>query len=401
MLTSDLAMSWRRGHRISPRYIQADDPRFLQTAADLILIVKQHRGRRRVDLERALDEYIGVGTDYKILRGMIKLLLDRYAFETVCAKDPLELRRALFTKSGAHHPVIADEQLREKLIADVAAELDCTPEEVMESLYADLAGNQKLVAFEDLSAAELLDRYNLAQAQALLYRCSEMHLRVEPQEPVTTRSLFAEIKAFRLIHAIKGNPLAGYEVRLSGPVSIFHRSQKYGIQMAVFLPALLRYSGWQMRAEIDAKTGTAFFELDSRQKNLRSSYLVEEHSPQNLMLAKLVEDWRNLPGDWTMQPSQEVIDLGETVFIPDLIFQRAANEIIYLEMLGYWTPRHLSERLKEFERAGFQNYLIVASEELLCSREAPSQLPPNVFICKKSLNAKELRIKIENTKLAK
>jgi predicted nuclease of restriction endonuclease-like RecB superfamily len=391
MLTSDLAMSWRRGNSISPRYIQADDPRFLQTAADLILIVKQHRGRRRVELERALDEYIGVGTDYKILRGMIKLLLDRYAFETVCAQDPLELRRALFTKAGAQHPVIADNRLREQIIADVATELECAPEEVMEGLYADLSGNQKLVAFEELSASELLDRYNLAQAQALLYRCSEMQLWVEPQEPVITRSLFAEIKAFRLIHAIKGNPLVGYEVRLSGPVSIFHRSQKYGIQMAVFLPALLHYHGWRMRAEIGAKTGTAFFELDSRQKNLRSPYQVEDHSPQNLMLAKLVDDWRNLPGEWTMQASQEVIDLGETVFIPDLVFDRAEGETIYLEMLGYWTPRHLSNRLKEFERAGFENYLIVASEELRCSRDGPSQLPPNVFICKKSLNAKELR----------
>jgi hypothetical protein len=28
-------------------------------------------------LQQALDEYIGVGTDYKILRGLIKLLLDR------------------------------------------------------------------------------------------------------------------------------------------------------------------------------------------------------------------------------------------------------------------------------------------------------------------------------------
>jgi predicted nuclease of restriction endonuclease-like RecB superfamily len=70
-------------------------------------------------------------------------------------------------------------------------------------------------------------------------------------------------------------------------------------------------------------------------------------------------------------------------------------------MLGYWTPRHLSERLKEFERAGFKNYLIVASEELLCSRETLSSLPPTVLICKKSLHAKELRIKIENTIPAK
>src|SRR5262249_37596680 len=155
------------------------------------------------------------------------------------------------------------------------------PEEVVEGLYADLSGNQRLATFEEMSAADLLDRYNLAQAQALLYRCSEMRLWIEPQEPSVTRRIFTEIKAFRLIHSIKGNPDTGYDVALSGPVSIFHRSQKYGIQMAVFLPALLLYPGWRMHAEIGTKTGAAFFELVSNQARLRSHYVVEDAQPQN------------------------------------------------------------------------------------------------------------------------
>src|SRR5499426_1937105 len=394
MLTADLAMSYRRGNRISPRYLQSDNPRHLQTAGDLALIVEQHRGHRRAELERALDEYIGVGTDYKILRGLIKLLTDRCEFETAGAKDPAESRRALFTKAAAHHPVVADDQLRQRLIAEAAAELECSPEEVMAGLYADLSGNQRLVAFEEMSAADLLDRYNLAQAQALLYRCSEMRLRIDPQEPGVTRRLFAEIKAFRLIHAIRGNPASGYDAQLSGPVSIFHRSQRYGVQMAVFLPALLLYPGWRMRAEIGTKTGAAFFELDSKQKNLRSHYVADNLRPQTLQIAKLLEDFGKLDGEWSAQHSQEVIDLGESAFVLDLVFTRDGDELIYLELLGYWTPRSLNERLKEFERAGFGNYAIAAPEETRCSRDAPSQLPPNVIVYKKSLNARELQARL-------
>ncbi len=394
MLTADLAMSWRRGNRISPRYLQSDDPRHLQTAADLTLIVEQHRGRRRIELERALDEYIGIGTDYKILRGLIKLLTDRCEFETAGAKDPAEIRRALFTKAAAHHPVVGADELRQHLITEVATELGCSTEEVMEGLYADLSGKQQLVAFDEMSAADLLDRYNLAQAQALLYRCSEMRLWIEPQEPSVTRRLFSEIKAFRLIYAIKGNPAIGYDVQLSGPVSIFHRSQKYGIQMAVFLPALLLYPGWRMRAEIGTKTGAAFFELDSNQNRLRSHYVAEDIQTQNPVLAKMLEDWRKLAGEWDAQLNQEVIDLGESAFVPDLVFIREGDEPVYLELLGYWTPRSLSERLKEFTRAGFKNYAIAASEEMRCSRDAPAQLPPNVIIYKKSLNARELQARL-------
>ncbi|HEY7181125.1 MAG TPA: DUF790 family protein [Blastocatellia bacterium] len=404
MLTADLAMNYRRGNRITPRYLESGDPRHLQTAADLTLIVEQHRGGRRAELERALDEYIGVGTDYKILRGLIKLLTDRCEFETSGAKDPAEIRRALFTKAAAHHlksekvkserAIIDDDQLRQRLIAEVASELECSPEEVMEGLYADLSGNQRLVAFEEMSAEDLLDRYNLAQAQALLYRCSEMRLRIEPQEPSVTRRLFAEIKAFRLIHAIKGNPASGYDAQLSGPVSIFHRSQRYGVQMAVFLPALLLYPGWRMRAEIGTKTGAAFFDLASDQTRLRSHYVTDDLQSQNPQIAKLLEDFGKLDGEWIAQPSQEVIDLGESAFVPDLVFTREGDGPIYLELLGYWTPRSLNERLKEFARAGFDNYVIAASEEMRCSRDAPSQLPPNVIVCKKSLHARELQARL-------
>ncbi|MCG3163148.1 MAG: hypothetical protein JMDDDDMK_04531 [Acidobacteria bacterium] len=393
MLTTDLAMSWRRGERIFPRYLQSDDQRHLQTAADLALIVEQHRGRPRAELERALDEYIGVGTDYKILRGLIKLLQDRCEFETVGLKEPEEIRRALFTKTAARHPVISDE-LRQRLIAEAAIELECSPEEVMAGLYADLSGNQRLVAFEELSAAELLERYNLAQAQALLYRCSEMRLWIEPQEPGVTRRIFAEIKAFRLIHAITGDAARGYEVRLSGPISIFHRSQKYGIQMAVFLPALLLYRCWRMRAEIGTKTGAAFFEMDSNQDRLRSHYVAEDAQTQNPQFVKLLEDFNRLAGEWSARPNQEVIDLGGSAFVPDVVFTREGAEPAHLEMLGYWTPRSLNERLKEFTRAGFKNYVIAVSEEMRCSRDAPTQLPANVIVYKKSLNARELQARL-------
>src|SRR5215471_1602633 len=314
MLTADLAMNYRRGSRITPRYLESGNPRHLQTAADLTLIVERHRGCRRAELERALDEYIGVGTDYKVLRGLIKLLTDRCEFETAGVKDPAEIRRALFTKASAHHPIIADDELRQRLIAEAATEFECSPEEVIAGLYADLSGNQRLVAFEEMSAEDLLDRYNLAQAQALLYRCSEIRLRIEPQEQGVTRRLFAEIKAFRLIHAIKGNPASGYDAQLSGPVSIFHRSQRYGVQMAVFLPALLLYPGWRMRAEIGTKTGAAFFDLDSDQTRLRSHYVTDDLKPQNPQISKLLDDFGKLDGEWIARPNQEVIDLGESAF---------------------------------------------------------------------------------------
>lgn len=394
MLTADLAISFRRGNIITPRYLQLDDPRQLKTTADLKNIFERHLGLRRSELQQALDDYIGAGTDYKILRGLIKLLLDRCTFETVSAREPAEIRRAIFTRAAAQNAVTAGDQARQRVIDETAAELECEPDELVDGLYADLSGNQRLSAFEDLSEEELLDRYNLAQAQALLYRCSELMLWVEPQKPAVARRLFDEIKAFRLIHSIEGDPRSGYEVRLSGPVSIFHRSQKYGVQMAVFLPALLLCSGWRMRAEIGTKTGPAYFELDSRQNRLRSHYFGDEIRPDDPLSQKLLDDFNKMESGWIARSNQEVIDLGHSAFVPDFVFARDGGEPIYLEMLGYWTPRSLSDRLKEFDRAGFKNFAIAVSEEMRCSRDAPSKLPPNVIVYKKSLNARELHTRL-------
>ncbi len=391
MLTSDLALSWRRGDKINPRYISASDAKYLQTADDLISIFRQHRQLCRTELDSELDEYVGAGTDYKILRGMIKLLTDRCAFDAATAQQPAEIRRILFLKARAHHPV--NENTREQLIHEVALEMGCAPRQVTEWLYADLAANQRIVAFDEMSAAELIDRYNLAQAQALLYRCTEIDLRIEPQEQVEYRRLFDAIKNYRLIHTIRGCREAGYEIKLSGPVSIFHRSQKYGIQMAVFLPALIACRGWKMRAEIDLKErGSACFELDSRQSRLRSDYWIEmvEASP---VAEKFAARWTDR--EWKLERCGEVIDLGGGAFIPDFVLQRSEAEKVYVEILGFWTPKYLAERLKEFERAGMNNFLLAVSDELRGSRESPVNLPPSVVTFKSALDPREVKTAME------
>src|SRR5215212_6588371 len=105
MLTADLSLSWQRGEQIRPRYVEADDEEYLRAAEDLAALFESHEGRARASLEESLQEYVGTGTDYKILRGLIKLLTDRCEFETSSTVEPTEIRRALFLKARARHPV--------------------------------------------------------------------------------------------------------------------------------------------------------------------------------------------------------------------------------------------------------------------------------------------------------
>ncbi|HEX8709001.1 MAG TPA: DUF790 family protein [Pyrinomonadaceae bacterium] len=387
MLTADLAQSWQRGGRTGPRCIETEDEGYLRDAEQLMGLFREHEGHPRAALELALSEYVGTGTDYKILRGLIKLLTDRCKFETAAAVEPVKIRRTLFLKARAAHPLTGAGAMRDEVIAEAALELGCEPGMVLEGLYADLPSNQRLVEFEQLTPAELLDLYNLAQAQALLYRCLEMRLRVEPQSPEGYRKLFGAIKAYRLIHTVQGSPSKGYEIRLDGPVSMFHRSQKYGIQMAVFLPALLLCEGWRMRAEIASKPGgaSAFFELDSNQRQLRSSHL-PDRAYENPALEKLADAWARFESAWMLEPSSRVIDLGESAFIPDFVLSHEDGRQVYLEILGFWTPQHLQARLREFEHAGIGNFILAAWDELCGSREPVTRTPANTIIFKRNLD---------------
>src|ERR1044072_1574232 len=387
MLTADLAMSWQRGDRINPRYIDAEDEEDLRAGEDLAALFPSHDGRTRAALEESLQEYVGTGTDYRILRGLIKLLTDRCEFETQAPAEPAEIRGALFLKARTRHPVMTDEA-RVELVNETARELTCEPAALLGGLYADLPGNQRLTDFEPLTADELLDLYNVAQRRALLYRWVEMLLCLDPQPPEGFRELFGAIKAYHLIHTIKGNSREGYEVRLDGPASIFQRSQKYGIKMAVFLPALLLCKGWRMRAEIQGRAGRfAYFELTSEQTRLRSHY--PEITPyENPVVEKLAATWARAGTAWTLEPSSIVIDLGDSAFIPDYVLRHAETGThVFLELLGFWTPEHLPERLLEFEHAGQTNFILCVWDELRGTRDPMTNVPPNTIVFKRSLDA--------------
>lgn len=388
MLTADLAMSWRRGRRTGPRTIRADEPQMQRVAADLIALFRQHRGRSRGDLERALEEYVGVDPDYKVLRGLIKLLMDRCLFDTISSVDPAEARRVLFLTARRVHPVVNGGAHRQRVLSDSAHELQCSPENLLQSLYADLPENHILVEFDEPTPQELLDEYNLAQAQALLYRCLEMRIWLEPQPPEGYRRLFDAVKAHRLIHTIRGTADTGYEIRLDGPLSMFHRSQKYGVQMAVFFPALLECDRWRMRAEITHKRGgSAFFELTSAQNRFRL-HRPTEAPAQPPVTEKLIEKWPHQGSRWEVAPNHAVIHLGESVFIPDVVFRLKddpSRRCVYLEILGFWTPRWLRDRVTQLQRAGLKNFLLAASNEWRASRQALIDSSPHIIVFQTAL----------------
>jgi len=391
MLTSDLAINFRRGDKILPRLIKTDDAGYLRDAANLVEIFEEFQNLTRGELEGELEEYVGTGTDYRILRGLIKLLSDRCEFETSAPAEPSEIRQKVFLEARKFQPVMPDSESKKEVLETIAAEFQTDAQTLFSNLYADLSAQQKLTEFELIAPKDLLERYNLAQAQALLYKCVEMKIRVAPSDAANFRQIFGWIKHFGLIHSIIGNPVNGYEIRLTGAASLFHRSQKYGIQMSVFLPALLLCKNWKMSAEISQKEkGNVFYELTSEQTELTSCYF-DEPEYENPDLQKLLKNWEKSSTEWLLKENREVIDLGKTAFVPDLVMLSPDGEEIYLDVLGFWTPKSLQKRLEEFAAANFKNFIIAASHELRGSREEPLWTSENVVFYKTKIEPRLLQ----------
>ena len=400
MLTSDLLLTQTEGPYLYPRYVRTDAPRFTRMAEELIAIYAAHAGKPRRDLTTALSQYAEDRTDFRIQRGLAKLLRDdRCEFEEQAVVPPLEVRRRLFALARENHPVVLQPDhihpvTKDELIDEVAREYKAEPEQIAWALYADLAENHILTRFDPPEPAWLLQRYNVALAQALLYRCVRMKLSVFRNIPSRYKQLFKFIKFYQLMHAIEGDLDSGYEILLDGPVSMFRLSQKYGLKLAVFLPALLLCTRWKMEAEIVTAEGEQrYFPLDES-SNLVSHYR-DSTMYDSLLEKTFAERFHATESGWEIEREVAIINLKETVFIPDFAFRHADGRTALMEIVGYWRPEYLKKKLMKLRRSGREDMVIAVSANLNVSQDDFTDVPGRVFFFKNRINPKEVIARLE------
>ncbi len=400
MLTSDLLLTRTEGPYLYPRYVRTDAPRFTRMAEELIAIYTAHQGKPRRELTAALNQYAEDRTDFRIQRGLAKLLRDdRCEFEEQAVAPPLEVRRRLFALARENHPVVLQPDhihpvTKDELIAEVAREYKAEPEQIAWALYADLAENHILTHFDPPEPAWLLQRYNVALAQALLYRCVRMKLSVFRNIPSRYKQLFKFIKFYQLMHAIEGDLDSGYEILLDGPVSMFRLSQKYGLKLAVFLPALLLCTRWKMEAEIVTAEGEhRYFPLDES-SNLVSHYR-DSAMYDSLLEKTFAERFHAIESGWEIEREVAIINLKETVFIPDFAFRHADGRTALMEIVGYWRPEYLKKKLMKLRRSGREDMVIAVSANLNVSQDDFTDVPGRVFFFKNRINPKEVIARLE------
>ncbi|MGI8858817.1 MAG: DUF790 family protein, partial [Rubrobacteraceae bacterium] len=292
--------------------------------------------------------------------------------------DPYTLRTRVFELAAAlpeppaEDPGLLDAPTRDTVLSQVASETGL--EDPAKLMYADRRSAQTLERFERPSPEELITRYNVAQAQGVLY--SARGLIVDLGAEADARLVFHYVKLLGLIYRLE--PLGqGYRLHLDGPLSIFGGTRKYGLQLAKLLPGLLLTSPWRLSAEVEWRGRDATLEMDSDSPGLASHYAgpKELRERDGDVREAFVRAWARAKdtGGWELDAGPGILALPElkTALVPDFTLRHETGERVHLEILGFWSERNLIDRvalLREARNRG-HHVLIAASENLGASRE--------------------------------
>ncbi len=382
MLTGKLVRVRNAKNKLFPNYLDVTDREWRESAELLLELFRDLKGKSRGEIEDEIRETIGDNPTQLVQQGLAKLLEDRCEFEIDAEHDPDELREKVFRAAGESRRAGTFD--RAAILASVAAETGSTVEVIDRGLFADLKSEQRLVSFADLTVDQLLHRYNVALAQAVLLRSTGVTVRVHGETVPRYRKLFRAIKFHRLICDIQPDGPEAYRLRLDGPLSLFSSTQKYGLQLALFLPALLQCKRFDLSATIrwgvDRKEKT-FLLSDS--DGLRSHTVdYGDYTPKELLM--FVESFRKSVAGWELLTEAEIVSLPSGFWTPDYqLVHKKSGQVVRLEVLGFWRRTDAEKLYRRLSKELKEPFILAVSEQFNID-ESPGDDPTNLYRFKRT-----------------
>jgi predicted nuclease of restriction endonuclease-like RecB superfamily len=168
-------------------------------------------------------------------------------------------------------------------------------------------------------------------------------------------------------------------LHIDGPLSLFSATQKYGLQLALFLPTVLLCKNFEVKAEL--RWGT--------QKKPKTFLLTPKdrlvsHAPDSGMwvpaeLKLFVESFRKRIADWELQEETEVYPLGSGFWVPDFrLVHKSSGKVVLLEVLGFWRKSSAEKHLQTLKRHATEPFLLAVSDQLHIEQTNLDDLPAGI-----------------------
>jgi predicted nuclease of restriction endonuclease-like RecB superfamily len=397
MLTADLVDARRAGGELQLRPLDARTrAEALAVAADLLDAARESASASstREELEAVWTAIEGDARRPRIAKGLRKLVEDACAFEAESAVDPVLVRRDVFTRAAKARRERLERFDRDAVLRESAASLGIAPEEIDRALFADLRGSHVVRAAPTSNAASLVEAYELGRAQAILLRAVRVVCEVHAASPGPLRALFARLKFLQLLFTAE-RTADGFRVTIDGPFSMFEAVTRYGVRLAMLVPALRALDRWSLVA--DVRWGKAREPLVFR---MASADVAPGEAPPDPHLAgdvrELLDALRGKSGDFTVEPASVVLDVpGLGVCVPDLAFTRG-EQTVYLEVLGFWSRDAVFKRVDLATRGLGAPVVFAASTRLRVSPEVlGDDLPASLYVYKGKMSARAVLEHVE------
>jgi predicted nuclease of restriction endonuclease-like RecB superfamily len=373
------------------------EERAVALAAEVLDAAREHVGKTRDEVVRAWLAIEHAPRERRILNGLMKLVEDGSEFEMPEGVDPPALRSAVFLEAAARRR--SDEPHafeRHALVAEFAERHGMTPDELEAALFADLRGAHRLVQGSPLRPEALVETYRQAQVQAVLLRAVRVVADVRCASPDAYRELFRKLKFRRLLHRTTRLDDGGYRIEIDGPFSLFQGVAKYGLELALTLPALEACSSLELVAEVR-------WSERSRSLTFRHSGGAKPRAPNDTTglrseVVELVDALNAAGGGVRASPAERLFDLpGVGVCVPDLRLVRARDGAeVFVEVLGYWSRASVWKRVELAERGLGAKILFAVSSRLRVSEEVLEDSDSAaLYVYKGKINPQALLRKVE------
>jgi uncharacterized protein len=402
VLTPDLVRARRRRGELQLLELGKDRPEAEQLSHALLVLARDHEGRTRGELAQAMAD-VGAGArQRKVFLGLTKLVEDACEFAVDSPIDPPRLRSEVFLAAASERRQLDPGARfeRERLLERVAAEHATGVEQVERALFADLRASHLLLKGPRIDAGALLDRYERAQRQAVLLRSVKLVAEVRCAAAAAYRNLFNKLKFRQLLYRIEPLPAGGYRIEIDGPFSLFESVTKYGLSLALLLPALEECDSLKLSADV-------------RWGKLREplSFRFESHgaagraaaSPLSDDLQALIGAFANLGSAWTVTITDAVLDLpGIGVCVPDVVFQHRPSGLeVFLEVLGFWSRDAVFRRIEMAQRGVGECMLFAVSSRLRVSEALLDDInSAALYVYKGTMSARAIENKLEELRRA-
>ena len=177
------------------------------------------------------------------------------------------------------------------------------------------------------------------------------------------RQLFKYLRFNQLLSTIRKEGEL-YEITVDGPLNLFYKTKRYGMNLANFFIAVLHQPKWGLTAEIQFRNKQRYLlSLDESCgiKPISQQFLA--YIPEDIQLFQAM--LQNKTDDWQIRPGSQFLPLaGDFYCFPDYQLVHKGGVETAIELFHPWHQGHLIARLNTLAEQKDVSLILGVSKEL-------------------------------------